>query len=134
LAVALGLVGISAVELAAWYFGWLGQPGWFPVEGLARPVPPAFAPLDLALNVSTIQGNYLATLLPLVIAGALALRRWRLALLALAAILLGLEVLTFSRGGLLGALAAIGLLLAFAALRWARRYGRAIVLRPGFAL
>ncbi len=123
LAVAVVIVAISAVELAAWYFGWFGEPGWFPVSGLS--IPPLLPTLDLALNISTIQGNTVAVLVPMVAAGALIARtRWqRVALVALAGALLVIEFLTFSRGGLLGALVSIGLLFAFGALRWGDRSG-----------
>src|SRR5690606_6480840 len=84
LAAALVIVALSAVEVAAWYFGWLGEPGWFPVAGWS--IPPLLPALDLPLNISTIQGNTVAVLVPLVAAGAIAARgRWsRTALVALA--------------------------------------------------
>lgn len=131
LAVALVIAAISLVELAAWYFGWFGEPGWFAVAGWS--VPPMLPTLDLALNISTIQGNTVAVLVPLVVGGALVARarRRRAALLALAGALLIIEFLTFSRGGLLGALVAIGVLFAFGALRWGGRSGaRTRLLQP----
>ena len=132
LAVALVIVAISGVELLAWYFGWLGEPGWFAAGGLSDPIPPELPVLDWALNVSTIQGNTVAVLIPLVLTGAI-LRRGhkRVGLLGLMLALLAVEVLTFSRGGLLGALVGIALLLAFVVLRWAQRRERAaLLLRP----
>jgi O-antigen ligase/tetratricopeptide (TPR) repeat protein len=120
LAVIVVLLGISALELGRWYSRWIA------VHGLSDPIPPKWDPLSTALNVSTIEGNYFAILIPLALAAALAARRWRarVALFALAAILLGGEILTFSRGALLGALAALGVMFAFGVLRWQRRTGR----------
>ena len=135
LAAALVIVALSAVEVAAWYFGWLGEPGWFPVAGWS--IPPLLPALDLALNISTIQGNTVAVLVPLVAAGAIAARgRWsRIALLALAGALLVIEFLTFSRGGLLGALVAVGVLFAFAVVRRGGRSGwRRRLLQPRVVL
>lgn len=131
LAVALVLVAVSAAELARWYAGWLA------VHGLSDPIPPTWSPLTAALNVSTIEGNYLAILIPLAITGAVAVRGWRgrAAMVALAVILLGAEMLTFSRGGLLGALAALSALFVFGVLRWQRRTGRMeTLLQPRLAL
>ncbi|MEL7673328.1 MAG: O-antigen ligase family protein [Chloroflexota bacterium] len=126
LVVALGIVAVSAVEVSAWYFGWLGEPGWFPVARWSSPLPPLLPTLDLALNISTIQGNTVAVLISLVATGAVAARsRWRrVGLSALALSLLVIEFLTFSRGGLLGALVAIGVLFAFGAVRWGGQSGR----------
>ena len=70
LAVALVLVAVSALEMVRWYTGWLA------VHGLSDPVPPKWFPLRAAFDVSTIEGNYFATLIPLAIAGAVAGRRW----------------------------------------------------------
>ncbi|MBN1201599.1 MAG: O-antigen ligase family protein [Anaerolineae bacterium] len=137
LAVALVIVLISGIELAAWYFGWLGQAGWFPAGGWSDPVPPTLPHLDAALNITTIQGNYLAVLIPLVITGALAVKRrgTRIGLAGLALALLLINVLTFSRGGLLGALVSMGLLCAFGALRWGQQTGRlAALLQPRIIL
>ncbi|MBN1966750.1 MAG: O-antigen ligase C-terminal domain-containing protein, partial [Anaerolineae bacterium] len=131
LVVAVLIVLISGVEIAVWYAG------WFPIGGLSDPVPPTLPHLDLALNITTIQGNYIAVLIPLIAVGMLASRNWRarvgLGVLVLA--LLAVEVLTFSRGGLLGALVGIGLLFAFGTLRWQQRTGRlAGLLRPRIIL
>lgn len=137
LAVALVIVVVSAVELGAWYFGWLGEPGWFPVAGWFSPLPPLLPTLDLALNISTIQGNMVAVLIPLVAAGVVAARSRgrRAGLAALALALLVIEFLTFSRGGLLGALVAVGVLFAFGALRWGGQTGRLRgLLQPRVAL
>lgn len=117
---------ISALELMAWYFGWLGEPGWFPVARAGGgPVPPLLPTLDLALNISTIQGNTVAVLLPLTATGALVASRRsaRLSLMLLAGALLVIEFFTFSRGGLLGAFAAAGVLCTFAVLRWSGKTG-----------
>ncbi len=117
--IALGVVAvlillISAVELGAWYFGWFGQAGWFPAGGLSNPIPPFYPRLDLALNISTVEGNLLAVLLPLVITGALVSRRkGRRVLTVLALLVLLAEFFTLSRGGMLGALVAVGVLAAF---------------------
>ncbi len=116
LAVALTIIAISIVELALWFFSWDGA-GFFP---------PLSPKLDLALGITTIQGNYIAVLLPLILVGVLLARHnyIRLALAATAFLLFLIEILTFSRGGLLGAFVAGGLLFAFGVLRWQRRTGR----------
>ncbi|WP_119071726.1 O-antigen ligase family protein [Aggregatilinea lenta] len=120
LAVAALLVALSAIELARWYGSWLS------VHGLSDPIPPKWSPLTAALNVSTIEGNYVAMLIPLALAGVIVVRRWpvRAALIALCVTLLGVEIMTFSRGGLLGALVATGTLFVFAMLRWQQGSGR----------
>jgi O-antigen ligase len=112
LAVALVIGVISVIEFTVWYVPWLK------IGGLS--IPPVIPPLDLALNISTIEGNYTAMLIPLVLAGAIAVnqRHARIGLIGLAGALFVIEFLTFSRGGLLGALVGVAVLVAFASQRW----------------
>ncbi len=105
---------VTGLELASWYFG-LGiipntQIGWISVIG-----PGAWLPLEplrvsLAMNISTLLAGFVAPLVILAGAWALSARRnYRVVLWLLAGGLLLVLILTFSRGGLLSILTAVGL-------------------------
>lgn len=114
---------LSAIELASWYFG-LGIIPGTSVGWAGTTVIPYTAPrLALALNVSTLLAGYVAPLLILAVGWALTARRtYRPALWVLAGGLLLVLILTFSRGGLLSATAAVGMLLILRL--WDRQWNR----------
>ena len=108
------VIVVTGIELASWYFG-LGiipntQIGWISVLG-----PGAWLPLEplrvsLAMNISTLLAGFVAPLVTLAGAWALSARRdYRVVLWLLAGGLLLVLVLTFSRGGLLSILTAVGI-------------------------
>ncbi len=100
------VVLLSGLELATWYFG-LGllpdtSVGWVDVIGPGAWVPLTLRRLSLAMNVSTLLAGYTAPLIILTAVWAFtASRPYRMALWALACALLGVLLLTFSRGGFL---------------------------------
>lgn len=112
------VVLMSGVELASWYFG-LGiipgtQVGWVDVIGPGAWLPLRPIRLALAMNISTLLAGFVA---PLVTITAIwALTTWKKSfsriLWILAAGLLLVLVLTFSRGGLLSILTAVGTVVA----------------------
>lgn len=99
------VVLLGIIEFASWYFGLpLASrfvQGW-PEIGLPG-LPPLAHKLSLALNVSTLLGNFTATLIPLVAAWAMSvrLRDLRFGLWLLAAGLTLILALTGSRGALM---------------------------------
>lgn len=124
--IATGVVAlVSALEFASWYggLGFAGyDQGWFAIGGLSNPIPPITYKLSLALNVSTILGNYVMVMLPIIIAWALSTPQkdlkvglWLLAG-GVALVLLG----TGSRGALGAAVAAGGVFTAFQLMAWPR--------------
>jgi len=131
---------ISGLEFVAWYMGWpifsfLG-PGWFPIGGLANPIPPVLHRLVLA----PVNDTSLAALMALLIPPALAIgletgkRDTRIGVMLWVGAAIATMVLSLTRGGFL----ALGVSLPFFALGalfeprirhmlsafWARRIGR----------
>jgi O-antigen ligase len=97
---------ITAVEMAAWYFGWSLLPqfvqGWPPLFGLS--VPPIIHEAALALNYNNPEGAYCLLVIPLALAGASTLpqRDLRWGARAIAGGLTIVLLLTRSRGAFLG--------------------------------
>lgn len=97
---------ISTIEFVSWYLGLPLAPqftqNWLEIGGLFT-LPPTFHKLSLALNVSTLLGNFAATLVPLIAAWAMSTRQpgLRPGLWLLALGMTGVLVLTFSRGALI---------------------------------
>ncbi|MCA0456662.1 MAG: O-antigen ligase family protein [Chloroflexi bacterium] len=105
---------MSAVELASWYFG-LGiipntQIGWFNVIGTGAWLPLTPIRLSLAMNISTLLAGFVAPIVT--ITAVWALTTWKKpfsrVLWVLSGLLLIVLILTFSRGGLLSILTAVG--------------------------
>ncbi len=114
--VSAAVVMLSGFEIASWYFG-LGllpgtRVGWIDVIGAGAWLPIRPIRLALAMNISTLLAGYVAPLVTIAVAWAVTARRrdYRRALWILAGLLLVVLVLTFSRGGLLSILAAMGTL------------------------
>ena len=110
------VVMLSGLELASWYFG-LGvipgtQIGWIDVIGPGAWLPIIPIRLSLAMNISTLLAGYVAPLVTITAAWALTARQrdFRRVLWVLAGALLIVLILTFSRGGLLSILTAVGTL------------------------
>jgi O-antigen ligase/tetratricopeptide (TPR) repeat protein len=110
------VVMLSGLEVASWYFG-LGiipgtQTGWVDVIGSGAWLPLAPIRLSLAMNISTLLAGYVAPLITLTAVWALTVRRrdYRRVLWILAGALLVVLVFTFSRGGMLSVLTAVGIL------------------------
>lgn len=110
------VIFLSGLELVSWYFG-LGiipgtEVGWVDVIGPGAWLPLRPPRLSLAMNVSTLLAGYVAPLVTVTVAWALTTTRrdFRVVLGIMAAALLGILVLTFSRGGMLSLLAAVGFL------------------------
>ena len=128
------VVLISALEFVAWYFGLPLAPIFvqdWPSIG-AGLFPPIWYKLALALNVSTLLGNFTATLIPLTVAWALTARQRDLrgGLWLLAAGLTLTLVLTQSRGALMALLTSSGVLVLTWLLKPAVRERFPSVLRP----
>lgn len=119
------IVLVSALEMISWYvglgFGGFTQ-GWITIDGVAMS-PPYIHRLTLALNNSTVLGNWVALVLPVTFCWGLtaAQRDNRIGLMALSAGLLGVEILALSRGGWLATLAVGGTLATFWLYRWSAR-------------
>jgi O-antigen ligase/tetratricopeptide (TPR) repeat protein len=120
------IVLLSGLELASWYFG-LGiipgtQIGWVDVIGPGAWLPLRLPRLALAMNVSTLLAGYAAPLITLIAGWALTARRrdYRHVLWILASSLLIILILTFSRGGLLSILTAVGIVGVFRLLQMPR--------------
>lgn len=116
------VVAISAFEVASWYFG-LGfagyEYGWFGQDSL---LPPNTYKVALALNISTILGNYAMTIIPVIIGWGLGTpqRDYKVGLFALAAGMLLVLIGTQSRGAQGALLTAAGVLAVFQLMRWPR--------------
>ena len=116
------LIIVSLAEFSSWYFG-LGfagfNQGWFSIGGLTNPIPPEWHKLALAMNVSTILGNYVILLLPVVMAWGLSTKKidytigFGMIAIGLALVLFG----TGSRGSWGAVVPAIGVLAGFQLLR-----------------
>lgn len=108
------LVGLA--EFAAWYAG-VGPfaMGWFEVGGWRQPLPPVIYRLNITLNGSTPLANYLSLLITPALALVISLPRRdqnRPALLVWLALAVPVEILTFSRTGVIGLGVSLLLLLA----------------------
>jgi putative inorganic carbon (HCO3(-)) transporter len=94
-------------EWFSWYFGLSFLPGtdqgWPGIGGWANPIPPVFHRLNATLGGSTPLAAYLAVLIPPALGWTLTTKRpqTRWALSAWLAVALLVEILTFSRGGVL---------------------------------
>jgi tetratricopeptide (TPR) repeat protein len=110
------VVFVSGLELASWYFGLGITPGtsggWADVIGPGVWLPLTTPRLALAMNISTLLAGYVAPLITLTIGWALTARRrdYRIVLWLLAGLLGIVLVLTFSRGGILSVITALGAL------------------------
>lgn len=114
--ISAAVVMLSGLEIASWYFG-LGilpgtKVGWFNVIGPGVWFPLNIIRLALAMNISTLLAGFVAPLVTITAVWALTVRRpdYRRVLWILAGTLLVVLVLTFSRGGLLSMLIAVGTL------------------------
>ncbi len=109
------IIILSLVEFVAWYFGLPLSPqftqNWVAIAGLT--IPPIIHKLSLALNVSTLLGNFTATLIPLGATWAMTARQrdLRAGLWLLTGGLTIVLVLTFSRGALMALATSSGILL-----------------------
>ncbi len=119
------IVLVSALEMASWYVG-LGfggyTQGWITIDGVGL-MPPYIHRLTLALNNSTVLGNWVAMVLPITFCWGLtaAQRDNRIGLILLSVGLVGVEFFALSRGGWLATLAVGGTLAAFWLYRWSSR-------------
>ncbi|MBI5931384.1 MAG: O-antigen ligase family protein [Chloroflexi bacterium] len=119
------IVLVSALEMISWYIG-LGfggfTQGWITIDG-AGFIPPYLHRLTLALNNSTVLGNWVALVLPVTFCWGLTAtqRDNRLGLMLLSIGLLGVEFLALSRGGWLATFVAGAMLAAFWLYRWSAR-------------
>lgn len=111
------VVFISGLEITSWYFG-LGiipgtDVGWIEAVGAGIWLPLQAPRLALAMNISTLLAGYIAPLIILAAGWALTTHRrdYRTVLWILAGLLLTVLLLTFSRGGLLSLLGAVGALI-----------------------
>lgn len=115
-------VAISVLELASWYLG-LGfagyDIGWFAIGGFNNPIPPEGYKLALALNVSTLVGNWAVVVFILVVGWMWSTPRpdYRLSLGLLAGGLFLVLLGSGSRGAFLALITATGVLTAFWMLR-----------------
>jgi tetratricopeptide (TPR) repeat protein/O-antigen ligase len=127
------VVLVGVFEFVSWYFGlgWLPifRHGWFELGGLRDPIPPVIYRLSFTLTVSTFLSGYLALLIPVGLAWALATRvkdtRRGLILWLVGALVV--EGLSFSRGGLLSlavSLPAVVLLVLASVPGWRERAAR----------
>ena len=115
------VVIISLFELGAWYFGYpqiarFAQ-GWPEIGGLTIPI--SRQKLAIALNVSTMLGNFCATLIPLAVTWALTARQRDLRF-GLWILTVGLVVTLYfsgSRGAMMATLVSSGMLALFFLLR-----------------
>ncbi len=112
--VSAAVVMLSGLEIASWYFGLGFLPGsgvgWIDVMGAGAWLPLKMIRLSLAMNISTLLAGFVAPLVTVTAAWALTARRrdYRRTLWVLASALLLVLILTFSRGGLLSILTAVG--------------------------
>ncbi len=104
------LVGLA--EFLAWYFGGALFPGWWGIGGWQQPIPPTLYRLAITLNGSTPLSAYLALLTPPVLGLLLTLpprSRERPALWLWLVLMLPVQILTFSRAGVLALAVSLGL-------------------------
>jgi O-antigen ligase/cytochrome c-type biogenesis protein CcmH/NrfG len=108
------VIFISGLETASWYFGLGITPGtsvgWVNVLGPGAWLPLQPLRLSLAMNISTLLAGYVAPLVTLTAAWALTASRrdYRRVLWAMCALLAIILFFTFSRGGMLSVLTAVG--------------------------
>lgn len=119
------LIIISTVEVVSWYFGtgFAGfKQGWFEIGGLRDPIPVQGHEVSLALNVSTILGNYAALLLPVIIVWSITAKQadHRLGLALLSIGVLVVLVGSGSRGSMIALVGAAGVMGSFWLLRQRR--------------
>jgi tetratricopeptide (TPR) repeat protein len=129
---------VSFVEVVSWYFGtgFAGfNQGWYEIGGLSDPLPPGGYKLSLALNLSTLVGNYALLLMPIAWGWSLTVKRadnrWGVRLIAL-----GLLLVLWgsgSRGAQAGLAAALVILTGFWLIRSGRGLFHARVMVPGMA-
>ncbi len=111
-------VAISVLEVASWYFG-LGfagyDIGWFSIHGFDDLIPPEGYKISLALNVSTLVGNWAVVVMIVVLTWMMSVDRrdYQLGLGMLAAGLFLVLMGSGSRGALLALVAAVGMTAAF---------------------
>ena len=119
------LIGLA--EFAAWYFGSslfaVFSQGWSEIGGWRNPIPPAIYRLAITLNGPTALSAYLALFTPIAIGLILTLPRRnenRRALQIWLILAFVVQILTFSRAGILALLASLSLL----GLGWFKITGR----------
>lgn len=124
------VVLLSGLEIASWYFG-LGfvpgtETGWIDVIGPGRWLPSGAPRLSLAMNISTLLAGYVAPLIPLTVGWAWTTPRrdYRRALWLLGVALGVILLLTFSRGGWIGAAVGLGVLGVFRLINIPSRWQR----------
>ncbi|MEQ8677477.1 MAG: O-antigen ligase family protein [Aggregatilineales bacterium] len=127
------VVFITTLEIASWYFGLGLTPGTNIGWISERIIPLTSIRVALAMNISTLLAGYVAPLITLTIAWALTARRkdYRQVLWILSVLLIGVLILTFSRGGLLSLLTALG---AFSVMRFSQQARFQKILAPKFIL
>jgi tetratricopeptide (TPR) repeat protein len=123
-AAAVCLVGLT--EFLAWYFGTPLFPafaqGWFEIGGWQQPIPPIIYRLAITLNGSTPLSAYLALLIPPAIGLIITLppqNQQRQALFVWLVLAVLVQILTFSRAGVL----ALAVSLSLTAIGWYRISG-----------
>ncbi|GAB4536592.1 MAG: hypothetical protein Kow0063_22290 [Anaerolineae bacterium] len=103
----------AGLEYLAWYFGLPVFPafkqGWWSIGGWQDPIPPYLHPLSYTLNNANFLASLLALVIPVGVAVAVITRsRWtRINAIAWVLVNGTVLLLTFSRGGLLAALAGL---------------------------
>lgn len=110
------VVFMTGIEVASWYFG-LGitpntEIGWISAIDSGFIFPAELPRVSLAMNISTLLAGYVAPLITICVGWAMTIRRkdYRQVLWILAILLTIVLILTFSRGGLLSLITAIGAL------------------------
>jgi putative inorganic carbon (hco3(-)) transporter len=114
------VIFITALELGSWYFGWGIIPGTEIGWAQVRILPLEVLRVSLAMNISTLLAGYVAPLIIVCLGGALTLRQksLRRVLWGMAALLLLILILTFSRGGWLSFAVAFSLFMMFRLTQW----------------
>lgn len=126
------VVLIGLFEFASWYFGlgWLPmfRYGWFEIGGLRHPLPPTIYRLSFTLGVSTSLSGYLAMLIPVGLAWAIATRSkdTRQGLLLWLVGTFAVEMLSFSRGGLVSLAVSLPVLVLLGLPDWRGRLRNAL--------
>ena len=110
------VVFVTGLEIASWYFGLGITPGtavgWIDVIGPGVWLPLMPIRVSLALNIPTLLAGYVAPLITLALGWSLTVQRgFRRALWVLAAGLVVVLMLTFSRGVMVSLAAGLGVLL-----------------------
>jgi tetratricopeptide (TPR) repeat protein/O-antigen ligase len=117
---------VGFTEFAGWYFGTTlfadFALGWFEIGGWHDPLPPLIYRLNITLNGSTPLAAYLALLITPAVGLILSMSRYkqnRQALLVWLVLAVPIEILTFSRAGIL----ALGVSLMLLTIGWYRVSG-----------